>query len=36
MPHVPLAYLGQELEVKRLNCQSQNNVERRENANYKK
>lgn len=26
MPHVPLAYLGQESEVKPLNCHQQNNA----------
>lgn len=26
MPHVPLAYWGQELEVKPLKCQNQNNA----------
>jgi hypothetical protein len=35
MPHVPLAYLGQELEVKPLNYHNQNNAVCGENAKYK-
>lgn len=35
MPHVPLAYWGQESEVKPLNCHQQNNAVWRDNANYK-
>lgn len=34
-PHVPLAYLGQESEVKPLNCHQQNNAVWEDNANYK-